>query len=76
MTSFNWHGDTITAETPLTSTYRNTQNVRRFLEESCGPDFKFNREFMAWIKDGKPITMGDVAQEWLRRKQKINVQQI
>lgn len=76
MTSFNWHGDTITAETPLTSTYRNTQNVRRFLEESCGPDFKFNREFMAWIKDGKPKTMGDVAQEWLRRKQKINVQQI
>lgn len=73
MNRFNWHGDTITAETPVTSTYRSTQNVRRFLEESCGPDFKFNREFMAWIKDGKPKTMGDVAQEWLRRKHKINV---
>ncbi|WP_417550227.1 DUF6434 domain-containing protein [Methylophaga sp.] len=70
MNRFNWHGDIITAETPVTSTYRNTQNVRRFLEESCGPDFKFNREFMAWIKDAKPKTMGDVASEWLRREHK------
>jgi hypothetical protein len=74
--SFNWHGDTITAETPVTSTYRNTQNVRRFLEEICGPDFKFNREFMAWIKDGKSKTMGDVASEWLRLKQKRPIQRV
>lgn len=67
--NFDWHGDRITQETPVTSTYRNTQNVRRFLEEICGPGFKFNREFMAWIKDGNAKTMGDVASEWLRREQ-------
>jgi hypothetical protein len=69
MTSFDWHSDRITAETPITTTYRYTQNVRRFLTETCGPGFQFNRAFMAWIKDGSPKTMGDVAAEWLRRQQ-------
>jgi len=67
MNNFDWHSDQITAKTPVTKTYRNTQNVRRFLTEACGSGFTFDREFMAWIKDGKPKTMGDVASEWLRR---------
>lgn len=66
MKTFDWHSDTITAETPVTGSYRNTQNVRRFLKETCGPDFRFNRAFMAWIKNGEPKTMGDVAMEWQR----------
>jgi hypothetical protein len=70
MNNFDWHRDQITIKTPVTNTYRNTQNVRRFLIDSCGPGFKFDREFMAWIKNGKPKTMGEVAAEWLRRKQK------
>jgi hypothetical protein len=68
MSDFDWHGDRITAATPVTKSYRGTQNVRRFLTEACGSDFKFDRPFMAWIKNGKPKTMGDVASEWLRRK--------
>jgi hypothetical protein len=70
MSKFDWHSDKITAETPVTSTYRNTQNVRRFLKEACGSEFSFNREFMAWIKNGEPKTMGEVALEWQRRKLK------
>ncbi|MEM7188952.1 MAG: DUF6434 domain-containing protein [Pseudomonadota bacterium] len=66
--AFDWHADPITRETPVTATYRNTQNVRRFLTAECGADFKFDRPFMAWIKDGTPKTMGDVADEWLRRQ--------
>jgi len=69
MESFDWHSDQITPKTPVTHTYRSTQNVRRFLKEACGPDFKFDRAFMAWISNGSPKTMGDVASEWLRRKQ-------
>jgi hypothetical protein len=64
---FDWHGGRITRATPVTSSYRNTQNVRRFLIAQCGADFKFDRPFMAWIKDGRPKTMGDVADEWKRR---------
>lgn len=64
---FDWHSDPITRDTPLDRTYRNTQNVRRFLKDECGDGFKFDRPFMAWIKSGAPCTMGDVADEWLRR---------
>lgn len=69
-TIFDWHSDQITASTPVTSSYRNTQNVRRFLQDSCGSDFKFDRAFMAWVKNEEPKTMGDVAVEWQRRKKR------
>lgn len=68
MAKFDWHSDPITRDTPVTSDYRNTQNVRRFLKSQCGDDFVFDRPFMAWIKDGSAKTMGDVANEWLRRR--------
>ena len=67
MDSFDWHSDRIARTTPVTSTYRNTQNVRRFLRSQCGGGFKFDRPFMRWIKNGTKKTMGDVADEWLRR---------
>lgn len=66
--SFDWHSEPITRTTLVEKTYRNTQNVRRFLTLECGPDFKFDRDFMAWIRNGTPKTMGDVADEWLRRR--------
>lgn len=65
------HSDLISESTPVTSTYRNTQNVRRFLQEKCGPDFKFNRKFMAWIKNGEAKAMGEVAREWQKRSKRI-----
>jgi len=67
MAGFDWHGGGIERSTPVTADYRNTQNVRRFLRAQCGPAFRFDRPFMAWIKDGRPKSMGDVADEWLRR---------
>jgi hypothetical protein len=67
VTDLDWHSDPISRDTPVTSTYRNTQNVRRFLKSQCGDRFRFDRSFMQWIKDGTPKTMGDVADEWLRR---------
>jgi hypothetical protein len=67
MAAFDWHKDDITEETPVSATYRNTQNVRRFLTELCGPNFKFDRQFMAWVTDGSAKTMGDVARTWVQR---------
>ncbi len=64
---FDWHGGSISRETVVDSVYRNTQNVRRFLALECGEAFKFDRDFMAWVRDGRPKTMGDVADEWRRR---------
>ncbi len=67
MSEFNWHTGNIVRSTPVTKNYKNTQNVRRFLKAQCGPDFRFDRPFMHWIKDGTDKTMGDVADEWKRR---------
>lgn len=65
--SFDWHGAEITRSTLIDAAYKNTQNVRRFLAVECGPTFKFDRDFMAWIANGSPKDMGNVVDEWLRR---------
>lgn len=67
MKDLDWHRGPITRETVVTASYRNTQCVRRFLKSQCGEQFKFDVPFMQWIKDGTMKTMGDVADEWLRR---------
>jgi hypothetical protein len=64
---FDWHCDPITRKTPITASYRNTQNVRRFFRSQCGPHFKFDRAFMAWLKNATRKTMGDAVDEWQRR---------
>ncbi len=65
--AFDWHAAPITRATPIDASYRNTQNVRRFFKRECGAAFKFNVPFMAWLKNGTEKTMGDAADEWLRR---------
>lgn len=64
---FDWHGGTIARTTNVDARYRSTQNVRRFLVNECGADFRFDRDLMAWVSNGTAKTMGDVADEWLRR---------
>src|SRR5262245_14525437 len=70
MLIFDWHRDRITRATPITKSYRNTQNVRRFFIGQCGATFKFDRDFMGWIKNGRPSLMGDAAAERRRRSRK------
>jgi len=65
----DWHSGPFSRETALDAHYRNTQKVRRFLVSQCGPAFKFDRAFMAWVKDTRPLTLGQVADEWVRRQQ-------
>ena len=65
---FDWHGGEINRSTLVDAAFKNTQNVRRFLSVECGPAFKFDRDFMAWIANGGPKNMGDVVDEWLKRR--------
>jgi hypothetical protein len=67
MSTFDWHGEPLTRETPLNASYNMTQNVRRFMRVECGEDFAFDRNFMVWVKSGAPRTLGDVADEWRKR---------
>ena len=64
----DWHSNIVSRDTPIDKTYKNTQNVRRFMLEQCGEGFRFDRDFMAWIRNESPKTMGDVAHEWRRRQ--------
>ncbi len=63
MTAFEWHSGNVTRTTPITSTYANTQKVRRFLVEECGSSFKFDREFMGWMMSAVGKTVGDAIDE-------------
>ena len=64
---FDWHCDPITRKTVITAGYRSTQNVRRYFKKQCGQQFKFDRPFMAWMKSAVGKTMGEAADEWVRR---------
>jgi len=63
----DWHSTMLTRETIVDRYYKNTQNVRRFMMQECGDSFRFDQEFMAWIRNCKPKTLGDVVDEWKRR---------
>jgi hypothetical protein len=65
--ALDWHSAPLSRTTEVDAHYRHTQNVRRFLISQCGEAFRFDRPFMAWIKQQPSLTLGDVADEWLRR---------
>jgi len=67
---FDWHCETLTPETPLTNSYKNTQNVRRFFKSQLGEGFKFNIEFMAWLKSNEGKTLADACIEYKAMKQR------
>ena len=63
---FDWHSEPLTPDTRITDSYKNTQNVRRFFLAECGPAFKFNRLFMAWMTSNTGKTLADAVQEYKR----------
>lgn len=65
--NIDWHRSLLTRTTVVDKNYKNTQNVRRFMIEECGPNFRFDREFMAWIRNDAAKNLGDVVDEWKRR---------
>lgn len=60
--NINWHSSSLRRSTIV----KNTQNVRRFMTDESGPDFRFDREFMAWIRNDVPKNLGDIVDEWKR----------
>jgi hypothetical protein len=68
MPTFDWHNGEITWVALITPSYRHTPKVRRFFKAECGDSPKSDRLIMAWLKNGVVKTMGDAADEWLRRE--------
>ena len=67
---FDWHTEALVPETLLTNSYKNTQNVRRFFASHLGSGFKFNIEFMAWLKSNEGKTLGEACAEFRAMKQR------
>ncbi|MCR3693353.1 DUF6434 domain-containing protein [Citrobacter freundii] len=63
----NWHSALLTRDTVVDLSYNNTQNVRRFMKAECSKAFRFDREFIAWVRNGEPKTLGYVVNEWKQR---------
>lgn len=69
---FDWHSEVLTPETQITDSYKNTQNVRGFFIENAGSNFKFNIEFMAWMKSNIGQTLGDAVNEYRAMRARMN----
>ena len=61
---FQWSRETITPQTIITDSYRNGPNVRKFFIEHIGKKFRFNIQFMKWMKENCGKTMGDAVEAW------------
>lgn len=59
LSSFDWHKAELTLQTEITDSYKNTQNVRRFMKQHYGEGFAFNIVFMDWMKANIGKTLGD-----------------
>lgn len=60
---FDWHSAELTPETVITDSYKNTQNVRRFMKEAVGPGFTFSIALMDWAKANQGRTLAEMAEE-------------
>jgi hypothetical protein len=57
--NFDWNLEKLDANTIITDNYKNTENVREFFKNKIGSNFKFNVEFMDWMKANTGKTLGD-----------------
>jgi len=69
---FDWANEPLTPQTIITDNYKNSENVRAFFKKQIGEHFKFNTEFMNWMKANAGKNLSDAAEAWnqIRLKQK------
>ena len=56
--NFDWQSETLTDATVITDSYKNGQNMRRYMQKSI-PGFKFSLPFMTWMKANVGLTLAD-----------------
>lgn len=62
--NFDWNTESLDLNTKISDNYKNTENVREFFKKSVGSNFKFNVEFMDWMKSSVRKTLGDAVEKW------------
>jgi ribosomal protein S8 len=66
--NFDWKNAELTLKTPITDNYKNTENVRAFMKKHIGEHFKFNVEWMNWLKINVGKNLGEAAEEWKKNQ--------
>ena len=61
---FDWNNETLTLETIITDNYKNTENVRSFMKQQIGNHFRFDTEFMNWMKTNAGKTLKNAIEAW------------
>ena len=62
--NFDWNKEALDFNTAISDNYKNTENVRTFFKNSIGNNFKFNVEFMNWMKSNTGKTLGEAIEKW------------
>ncbi|MEL7351400.1 MAG: DUF6434 domain-containing protein [Cyanobacteria bacterium P01_A01_bin.116] len=65
---FDWHAEKLSLETKITDSYKNTQNVRRFMVSQVGPSFRFSIPLMKWMKENEGKTLKQAVEKWHQLK--------
>ncbi|WP_221236156.1 DUF6434 domain-containing protein [Xanthomonas sp. F4] len=65
---FDWHNGPIARATPVEDSYRTTQAMRRFLAHAWPTSGSIVSSWRG-SRTARPRTGGEVADEWLRRRQ-------
>ena len=60
----NWQTSPLIRSTAVTADFRITQNVMRFFKRECGRHFEMEKEFVEWLCDGTPKTLGEAVDQW------------
>ena len=64
ISKFDWQTENLTLQTTITDNYKNTENVRKFFIDRIGKHFKFNVEFMNWMKINTGKNLKDAIYQW------------
>ena len=72
VSKFDWATEKLTPDTIITDSYKNSENVRAFFKRQIGEHYKFNTEFMNWMKSNAGRRLSDAAEAWeqIRVRQK------
>ena len=72
--AFDWNSENLTLMTLITDNYKNTEYVRMFFENHIGKHFKFNVQFMNWMKSNEGRTLQDAVIQYgkIKAEKKLN----
>lgn len=68
---FDWATESLSVNTLVTDSYKNTENVRAFFRTQIGQSFKFNIDLMNFMKDNLGVSLSDAIQFYKNRERSL-----